>query len=729
MEQELQVTVEGAAFPPETRVILARVREAVSSPTSAELSLVCDEEIDEDAALGQPALITIDAGNAGVRRFHLIVTGIELDARTVAERRRYNVELEHELCFLKHRADVRMFQEKSVKDIVTSVLEAAGVEASHFEFRLESDPPKRTYCVQYRETDFAFISRLLEHEGISYFIKDDESKALVTFTDMQSAFSPIEGESAVAVARGHGDGIDELVFESRAYPSTVTLADYNWTMPSVGLTAPAELEGSPTGDLFEFPGGHKTPDEGSKLAQIRSQAQLSAATVGRGSSNVVTLSSGSWFELEGARRPELAAKYLLTRVEHRVDGLQYKNTFECSPHNRRYRPPVVTPKPRVAGLHTAVVTGPSGSEIHTEEMGQMKALFFWDRVGQPDDKSSCWMRLAQLPIDGSMALARTGWEMAVAYHNGDPDRPVGVARLYNAEKTSPYAYPAAKSAMAFQTASSPGGGKINEISMEDSAGKMGFSLTASKDYIEQTSNNKTETISANEVLSVGTDREVQIGASETISIGGNESFTVSAEEELNVKATRTKVVGGSETVTVSGNIQMVVEGADTETTGGSHTTLAALGVEKTSSSSQSLTVGGSMLSVAGLGVTFAVAGAKSETIGGAKIVASGQAVAETVIGALATTVGGVLVQAAPGNRVASTKGSTAVNVGGAALANGAKKVMLKGKKVSINVGGMVNLLGGGGIINMTPGSVAFVGLVTVNASGSVTISGNPNLVG
>lgn len=729
MGRELDVTIEGAPFPADARVVLAAVREAISAPTRATLSLVCDEEIDTEAALGEPALLTINVGDAGVRRFHMIVTSVELDARTIAERRRYTFELEHELCRLQHRADVRIFQEKSAKQIIEEVLEAAGIEAAHFTFRLEAEPATRTYCVQYRETDLAFISRLLEHEGISYFIQDDEAQAVVTFTDMQSAFPPIQGEAAVPVARGHGDGINELVFESRAFPASVTLSDYNWKIPSVGLTTPAELEGSPTGDLFAFPGGHSTPDEGAKLASIRSQALLAAATVGRGSSNVLAMSAGSCFDLEVPRRAELATKYLLTQVEHRVEEAHYKNTFVCSPHKRRYRPLQATPRPRVAGVHTAVVTGPSGTEIHTEEMGQMKALFFWDRAGKPDDKSSCWMRVVQLPIDGSMALARVGWEMAVAYHDGDPDRPVGVARLYNAEKAAPYAYPAAKSAAALQTASSPGGGKMNEIRVDDSAGKMGFSVTAAKDYSEQTNNNKTETVGANETLTVGTDREVQVGASETVSIGGSESTSVSAEEELNVGSNRTKAVGGSETVSVTGNIQMVVEAADTEVVGGSHTSLAGLGIEKTSSSSHSLTVGGSMLSVAATGVTFAVAGAKSETIGGVKLIASGKAVAETVAGALATTVGGVLVQAAPGNRLAATKGSTAVTVGGAVLANGARKVMLKGKKVSINVGGMVNLLGGGGVLNMTPGSAAFVGVVTLDASGSITISGNPNLVG
>src|SRR5262249_31770219 len=155
--------------------------------------------------------------------------------------------------------------------------------------------------------------------------------------------------------------------------------------------------------------------------------------IGTGASNVLALRAGAWFELEGASRGALDAKYLLTSVEHRADRAAYENRFTCIPFDRPFRPRRLVARPRVRGADSGVVTGPPGSEIHTDSLGRMKGKFFWDRQGKNDDTSSCWMRVVQLPIGGSMALARVGWEMSVRYVDGDPDRPIAVSRLYNAE--------------------------------------------------------------------------------------------------------------------------------------------------------------------------------------------------------------------------------------------------------------------------------------------------------
>jgi len=379
-------------------------------------------------------------------------------------------------------------------------------------------------------------------------------------------------------------------------------------------------------------------------------------------------------------------------------------------------------------MHSAVVTGPGG-EIHTDKFGRMKGKFFWDRVGPDNDESSCWMRVVQLPIGGSMALARMTWEMSIAYFDGDPDRPITVSRVYNAEKTSPYGYPAAKTRMSLQTSSSPASGKSNEIRMEDGGGGQEFFMNASKDYDGATHNNKTEKVGVDETIDVGVDEEITVGASQTVSIGASQTTTIGADQGMQITGSRTVSIGASESVTVSGNISQIITGSDTETTGGSHTTLAALGIDKTATSSYSLTVGGSMISAAGLGVSMAVAGAKSETVGGAKIYASGKAVGESVVGALAVTVGGVCVHAAAANRVGGTKGAAAITVGGLASMNAGGKVAFKAKKISVLVGGVANFLGGGGVLTLTPGSASFAGLITLDASGSIKISGNPNLVG
>lgn len=721
-------------------VTAATVREAISEPTAATVHLVTEEDLDPDAAVGAPATLQVYLDDSLAREFPLMVSEVRFEGIHRGRKQRYTVELRHELDFLRLRRDVRIFQNRNAQEIVAKVLENAGIPSTHVAFRLLRTPSTRTYCVQYRETDFDFVSRLLEHEGIFYFCHEDGSAPKVTFADTQEDFPPIEGDTELHLMEDdvHGTGIIELLFESKAVPEKVSLRDYNLETPGVDLSAVASAIDPPYGDLFEYPAGHKTPDEGGVLRKIRLEQATMDRTVGYGKSDDLRLRAGAWLEVGGASRDALNGKYLLWKVEHRLvahehEGRQapsaYEHTFELIPHATPFRPPRKTPRPRVRGLHSAVVTGPSGSEIHTDSLARMKGKFYWDREGKEDDQSSLWMRVAQLPMQGSMALARNGWEMAIAYEDGDPDRPMAIARMYTAEKTSPYAYPAAKTRMSLQTPTSPGGGKSNELRMEDGGGSMEMFMNASKSMSGQTNNNKAETIAVDEKLSVGVDYSVTVGASQTVQVGGNETVTIAADEGVSIGADRTKSVGGSENVTVSSGIKIAVTGNDSETTGGSHTTLAALGVEKSSKGSTSVTIGGSLIQAAAAGVSVAVLGAKSETIGAAKIAASGKSVDESVVGAYACTVGGVCLQAAGGKREAGTKGVAAITVGGVACANGASKVDITAKKVTIRVLGMANLLGGGGILNLTPASASFGGLVVLDASGTIKLSGNPNLIG
>lgn len=739
MSHRLDLTFTCASLQGEIVVASATIHEAISTPSRAAVHLLAQEDLDGEPAIGQPAHLQISIEGEPVRDYHLVVVSFELAGSQGGKWRRYTIELVHELWLLTLRTDARIFQEKDAQEIAAAVLDGAGIAADHVTWSLQRTPVKRTYCVQYRETDLAFMSRLLEHEGIFYFIHDDGASTHVTFADAQGAFPPVEGDPVYSLIdeHMHGGGVHELVLESRALPDKVTLGDYNFETPGVELTSAHQAPEVVGGDWFEYAAGHRTQDEGAVLARIRYEEIAAGKTVGHGRSDLMAMRAGSWFELEGPSREALAGKYLVRSVEHRVvirprEGdardAYYENDFTCIPCGTPFRPPRAAPRAGVLGAHSAVVTGPSG-EIHADPLGRMKGKFFWDRLGKDDDTSSCWMRVAQLPIGGSMALARVGWEMSVGYFDGDPDRPIAIHRLYTAERVPPYTYPAAKTRMALQTLSSPASGKSNEIRMEDGAGGMQLFVNASKDYDSKTNNNKTEDVGVDERVEIGVDAESTVGASETISVGANETTSVSSDMGLVIGGSREETVGASETVTVSGNLDTSVTGSDTETTGGSHTTLAALGVSKTAKGAFSLTVGGSMVSASGLGVGLAVAGARSETIGGASISASGTTVTETVVGALARTVGGVMVQAAGANRLGTTKGPAAITVGGVACASAGGKIAMKAKKISIKVAGMANLLGGGGIINLTPGWASFVGLVTLDASGSITISGNPNLVG
>ncbi|WP_437603818.1 type VI secretion system tip protein TssI/VgrG [Sorangium sp. So ce590] len=741
MEQLLSLSLECSAIPAGLTAVAATVLEAISQPTHATVELVGPDDLDLERLIGEKAYLALCVDGAPVRHFHLVVSAARFDGLQHGHHRRYFIELVHELSLLTLRSDTRMFQEKDAKAIVSEVLEGAGIPRGDVAWSLQRTLAERTYCVQSRETDLNFASRLLEHEGIHYFIHDDGGGTHVTFADAQSSFPPVEGTVAWPIVDGreHGVGVLDFELETIATPEAASVGDYNFETPHIDLTSTHAGVESPRGERFEYAAGHRTPEEGAALAKIRCEEILARSRVGAGHSDRWTFRAGSWFELEETAGAHLSQKYLLTAVRHDIiarglgtagggDARSYTNRFTAIPHATPFRVPRTAARPRLRGAHSAVVTGPGG-EIHTDRLGRMKGKFFWDRLGKDDDTSSCWMRVVQLPIGGSMALARMTWEMSIVYLDGDPDRPIAVSRMYNAEKTSPYTHPAAGTRMALQTPSSPASGKSNEIRMEDGGGGQEFFVNASKDFDAQTNNNKTEKVGVDERVEVGVDEQITIGASQTVSIGANQTSTVGADQGLQIKSDRTVSIGASETVSVSGNISQLIAGSDAETTGGSHTTLAALGIDKTAKSSYSLTVGGSMVSAAGMGVSVAVAGAKSETVGGAKITASGKSVTESVVGAYAATVGGACVHAAAANRVGGTKGAAAVTVGGLASMNAAGKVAINAKKINILVGGVANLLGGGGVLTLTPASASFAGLITLDASGQIKISGNPNLVG
>jgi len=714
-------------------VVEADVREALSTPTTASvrLRLAASDDLPDETILGKGCILELREFDTVVRAWHLHVLAVT-DEGFTQEGRTFELELEDRFGLLALRTDLRIFQELDAKAIATKVFDAAAIESSTVDWKVQRSLPKRTYCVQHRETDREFVERILRHEGIFRVPADEPDAPKAIFADSPSVFEAIEGEPKLPLldGGGHGHGVEHFEVEHRIVPDQIVLRDWNYETPGVDLTSTAKLASDVAFSLYEFPGGFQTQSAGEALAKIRAEELAARRAVATGSAQLFTFRPGRWFELDVDRAP-LAIQWLLRKVRHlfsRLKTASYRNEFVASPFAQPYRPARPPRGPVVTGSHSVKVTGPGG-EIHTDALGRMKGKFFWDREGKEDDKSTCWIRVLQLPIGGSQALARVGWEMIVRYAWGDPDRPIAVARVDNATHTAPYAYPKAASAMSFKTLSSPGGAKFNEFTMEDGGGSMKFGVNAAKDWNEQVNNDKTEKISVNEKLEIGTDLTTTIGANQTIQIGAMNSVTIGSDSGIAIAGDRKKTVGAAETVTVSGNLTEKIKGSDTETVGASHTSMAVKGVSRTSKGSHALTVGGSMLQAAGLGCAVAVVGSKSETIGGAKLVVAGGPITESMIGAMAITVGGAVVQTAAGNRTATAKGSTSITVGGVALINAGSKLQMKAPKIKMTVAGAANFLGGGGILNMTPGSVSFVGIISVKGSSAIKISGAPNLVG
>jgi len=715
-----------------SRVEAATIREALSVPTSARVQIALDHPLDVEAPLGTAGTLEVKVGSTTERTWHLKVVEVRFDRATIDEYH-YTVLLAHPLALLSYRADVRMFQKMSVKEIVEDVLQRASTGLTPT-WHLNRTLPKREYCVQYRETDFDFVSRLLEHEGIFYECDAGDGTGF-SLSDNKDAFKPIDGDEHVPYVNSfREDGVDDFVVEYGWTTDKVTVKDWNFDLPKVKLEASEDVGSSFMGEMYEFPGGFSDPPGAKDIALIRAEETASRQVVATGRSNDLRFRPSRKFKLTSTSRDALNDEWSLRGATHtftiRQAGIgDYVNTFTCAPATQPYRPPRVTKPPVAAGSDCVVVTGPSGEEIHTDKYGRMTGKFYWDRVGKDDDTSSRWIRVVQLAIGGSMALARTKWEMIVRYLYGDPDRPIAIARVDNGVHTSPYGYPKASSAMALKTLTSPGGGKHNEYSMEDGGGGMKIGVTASKDYTEHTNLHKTQKVGNNEKLDVGVDAKTTVDGSQKVKIGAVLSRTVSSDATVEVTGDRTKTVGAAEMITISQTSSEQIHGSDTESVGACRISAATMGVSRTTKGSTSLTVGGAMIEASGLGCSVATLGARSETVGAAKLVLSGGAIDETVIGAMAHTVGGVLLNNAAAKSKSATNGAATLEVGGVAMYNAGDQLQIRADSIKIVVGGVVNLLGGGGVLNMTPGSASFVGLVTLKGSSGVTMTGAPNLVG
>lgn len=724
-----QLTIAGADLG-EVHVLGGSVVEQISLPTTAAVLIEAREDLDPDALIGARATVSIGAGAPLARHFPLVITEIERTDLDMSARR-CRLTLEHPIALLRLRRDHRVFLEKSVRDIVEVVLGAASLEATWTASRGAS---ARDVCVQYGETDYDFFSRLLEEEGIFWLCPDDDRAPKLVIADAPAAFTAIAGGAEVPLTgEGDGVGVHEIDVVHKVTSGAVALADFDCEKPGVDLTARATLDDVPAGELFEYPGRYSTQRDGSALAKIRAEELASDKVRLTGSSSRPQLRAGSWFILTSAFDGAPAGKLLVRRVEHAPgspgEPRRYSNRFVASPFDVPYRPRRLTPRP-VAGTLSATVTGPAGQEIHTDKLGRMKVLYAFDRLGRNDDTSSPWIRVLQPAIGGSMMLARVGWEMAVRHLDGDPDRPIGVARMYDGEHPPPEKLPDAQAKTSFETLTSPRAEAINAVTIDDKRGAMLVDVRAAKDLDATILNDELETIGASDVLAIGEDSTVLIGDAQAVTVEKDDSVKVAKDAGVAVAGDRRKRVAKDEAVIVDGSLSARVDGDDEERVGQDLELTAEGELLETAKGTYALTVGGAVTVKAKNEFTVYVAGASSETVGAAKTISSSDgALTEAVGGDLSLTIGGAWIETVDGARVSSARGDMERTVGDVGSLTAASKLQLEAKTIHINVSGAVTLLGAGGVVSLTPASVGFVGLVTLKGSGGVEIVGAPQMAG
>jgi type VI secretion system secreted protein VgrG len=650
---------------------------------------------------------------------------------------------------LLYVVDCRIFQEKNLREIITAVLKERGIDGDAVRFELQATHPPHTYCVQYRESDWAFVSRLCEEEGVFYMFEHSESGHTLVFSDHPRAHPTIAGDAHVAFHDDDGmvegsDYVSTLWSTARIGVGKVRLQDYNFVQPALDLGSDAVASGDAELEFYDYPGGHEDHGGGRRSARIRLEEQAWQHHLARGRSNCARLTPGHRFTLDdraSALRDELRQDYTITRVVHRgqqtaarADGVvpapEYTNEFEVIPSSVAYRPVRVTPRPIVHGVQTAIVAGPGGEEIYTDAHGRVKVHFHWDRLGRRNEKSSCWVRVSQGWAGagyGMMAIPRIGHEVIVSFLEGDPDRPLITGRVYHGSNTVPYDLPGAMTRTTLKSNSSPGGGGSNELRFEDAAGSEEVYLHAQKDTTIITEHNKNQRTGHNESLSIGNDRvkevihdqsedigndkTIQVGHDHTEQIGNNATITIGAHHVETVRANRQEDITGSATLDVGGDSTTEIRGN------------LSLTVLQTKQESVLLT--------------------SNETVGLAKAVEVGAAYSVMVVGSSSVSAGGNLSEHTDANMSLDASGNTSVTADGnmsvqsgknmalnsdGVMALAAKKDMSLNtdKKAAITAADQVTIHCGSATITVKKNGDVVVtgGKIKVEGSGNVVIKGS-----
>ncbi len=515
---------------------------------------------------------------------------------------RYRAVVSPKLWILTQRQNNRIFQKLTAPDILKKLLD--GMEVT---WELQSSYQAREYCVQYRETDFNFISRLMEEEGIFYFFRFTKDSHKLVLADSKASHHDMPGQASLIYDVDAGGGRDETRISNWTKtqglgPGKFSLQDYDFENPQTNLLASQDIlpsttvgkvnhklkvSGNDQFEIYHYPGGYEDKGRGRDFAKRAVEQLETSQFIIQGESNIYHMTPGYRFTL--TRHPHAEGSYILTAVSHSAyeGGFQsedqigrnhYANHFSCIPLSLQYRPPRVTQKPRIWGCQTAVVVGPSGEEIYTDKYGRVKVHFHWDRENPQDQSSSCWIRVATNWAGrqwGTIQIPRIGQEVVVDFLEGDPDRPIIVGSVYNGMNMPPYDLPANKTQSGVISSSSPGGSGYNQIRFEDTAGSEEVLIHAQYDMNTVVEHDQTLTVKNNESIDVLNNRTTNITGDETTAIRGNMDLTVQRNYTENVFRNSTVTINGSESHTVNSSRTTTIASSDSLTAGGSVSITAA----------------------------------------------------------------------------------------------------------------------------------------------------------
>ncbi|MGA8030703.1 MAG: type VI secretion system tip protein TssI/VgrG [Bryobacteraceae bacterium] len=736
--------------------------EAISQMFSFDLDLVSENDsLKFQDVVGQNVTLRIFDADGEERSWNGFISRFSQgsqDRRLTA----YRAQMVPWLWFLTRTADCRIFQNQKVPDIIQKIFK--DLNFHDFELRLYGDFTPRDYCVQYRETDFNFVSRLMEEEGIYYYFRHEAGKHVLVLANDPAAHEPCPKQTEARYdLHGGGSSYEDVItewrYEEEFRPGAWSQTDYNFETPSTSLAV--SVKGKNPYEIYDYPGEHRVRSEGDRLARIRLQEQTAALAVSHGSSVCRHFSTGFKFTLKDHYRSDLNQAYLLTSVQHIAtqgdygsgsgddEELTYQNRFQCIPFSVPFRPSRVTPQPFVQGCQTAVVVGPAGEEIYTDKHGRVKVQFHWDREGKRNESSSCWIRVSHPWAGkgwGSVSIPRIGQEVIVDFLEGDPDQPIIVGRVYNAEQGVPFGMPAGAMVSGIKSNSTKGGGGYNEISLNDTKGTELINIHAQYDQQKKVEhdervnvgNDRTESVGHDEKITIGNNRTEKVGVNENITIGSNRTESVGANENISIGSNRTETVGGNETISIGSNRTETVGSNESITVALTRTRNVGVNEMVNVGAAQEITVGGLQAVTVGLtravsvgvsqsvsigtSLTESVGTNRTENIGANQSVTVGSNLSENVGSDHSVTIGSNLTESIGSDHKNSVGGSRTTNVSSDdKLEVGSNLTISAASQITLETGSSKIVMKSGGQIEISGMSIEIKGSTSVKAE-AVTIN-------
>lgn len=570
-------------------------REHLSQPFEIELQITAAlGEIDLAPYLGEQITLEVWEEDAVVRHFNgTLVEAVYL--REEGDGFYYNLSLRPFTHFLDSHRGFSIFQEKTVIDIIKEIFSRAKV--SDFELRTTESYEKFEYCVQYAESDFQFISRLMEQEGLYYFYEHSANKHTMVICDRATshkegqpgtlAFNPSGGGAQSYRASSELGGHHILDRWTERVASTghekVSLRDYDFEKPTKAIEGEATDESQHPEDnqeYYDYPGQFIDAGRGNRISKVRLEELRALRQTYSGQTSAKGVCVGTTLSIDYHPTARLNSDYMVISTYHTLRGQSYHSgtstterdqvNFVAIPAKTQFRAQRTTPKPRVVGLESAIVTGPEGETIYTDKYGRIKVRFHWDRTKSKGEESTCWMRVSQTGGLGNIILPRVGHEVLVDFLGGDPDMPVVVGRVFNAEHMPVYELPANKTRAVWRTLTygqqtpytqaeklDTGEPKANEIRFEDKGGKEELFIHAERDMNVRIRYDTSTHIGHNEELKVGRDRQRYVKNDEKVTIDGNKEYTLKKNENNTITEgnRETTIKRGNDTLNVKmGNI-------------------------------------------------------------------------------------------------------------------------------------------------------------------------------